>query len=144
MGTLRKIVAATLSIFLVMLFMGSTCDKSTNSKDEENPQNQLIGTWVLTTMSVNGVMLPIEMVGWSMTITFKADNTYTKTMDVGEGEETETGTWSATTTELTTTSNGVSETFPYSISGDKLSITLTIDIDEDGTDDTVVLTFTKQ
>lgn len=142
MNKLKSVLVIIMCLMLLGLFVASTCDKVTDSKDNDDG---LVGTWKLTEMSVNGISISIAAFGVSMTLVVNADETYSMTMSIGGDEDTETGTWTATSSHLTINpTGGGSETIPYTLDGDQLTLTTIEDWDEDGTDETVELIFTRQ
>ena len=131
---------------LMMLLSGSDCKKKSTT---EPGADDLVGTWVLDSVTVPGLgTFPPATLDMGMTIVIKADGTFTRTEFDGTNTTTYTGTWTATTNILTITEEGETETLPYTLDGNNLTINTTeeIDVDNDGNDETVQMTlvFTKQ
>ncbi|MEW6652681.1 MAG: lipocalin family protein [Bacteroidota bacterium] len=119
--TSLKIIAIT-----VVLFFGlSACSKDDSNPAESN--STFVGTWKLTKLSalIGGAPLEMtpELAGTQMTITAKADNTFSMTTTDGAGTRTSTGTWSISGSQLTLKfSDGTSASYEYSLSGSLLKI----------------------
>ncbi|MFC2139932.1 DUF5004 domain-containing protein [Bacteroidota bacterium] len=130
------------------------------SSDDSNPtggSDALVGTWNITsiTSTVEGVTLTIgadDIPLWLTlapelgmvpgTIVLNADGTYNVTyLDT----EVETGTWTATGSILSVTSQGetVQIELPYTISGNQATISMSVD-DGEGGILTAELVYTKQ
>ena len=137
---MRKSKSFIVILLIVILFVLS-CDDDSPSKPNAS---DLIGTWVLTKMTVGGNEYnPVEM-GFSVTIIFNSDGTFQSTEIDGEETTVDTGTWSTSgnTLTITSTEDGVTISGPYSVAGNKLTITITDE--EDGELITYIYEFTKQ
>jgi hypothetical protein len=120
----------------------------------------LVGTWDATKFefidAAGGdpvLTFDVILVDGTVVIVFGADNTYEVTVTLPFSEpEVETGTWAVDGNELTLTSGGVTTevtVLEVELTGTTLNVTaedLEFDIDEDGTDDPVLLeaTFVKR
>ncbi len=123
----------------------------TGCKKDDNPvssNDALVGTWVLTKVSYTYQQQTNEMTpeeaGMQMTITLNSDNTYNATFNMYDSPETDLGTWSATSTQLTITSNsdGVDQIMPYTLNGNKLILTMVDTFEEETME--MRMEFTKQ
>lgn len=130
--------------------MISICILVVNSCKEDNlvsPEDQLVGTWVLTKLTVTRqgqtiVQTPAEA-GVQITLILRSDKTYQMTQTDPSGTVTETGTWSSTDKEISAkSSDGKIEVIPYILAGNKLS--LTVQVEEGGIKLPIILEFTKQ
>ena len=135
---------------ILLLLLISICILVVNSCKDDNPvspEDQLVGTWVLTklTMTSQGqtiVQTPAEA-GVQITLILRSNKTYQMTQTDASGTETDTGTWSSTDKEISVkSSDGTTEVVPYILAGNKLS--LTVQIEEGGIKFPVILEFTKQ
>lgn len=143
-------IMAAKKIFLLLVI--SICILVVNSCKEDNPvspEDQLVGTWVLTklTMTSQGqtiVQTPAEA-GVQVTLIIRSNKTYQMTQTDQSGTVTETGTWSATDKEISAkSSDGKIEVIPYILAGNKLSLTVQIAIETGGNKFPVIMEFTKQ
>ena len=135
---------------ILILLLISICILVVNSCKEDNPvspEDQLVGTWVLTKLTVTRqgqtiVQTPAEA-GVQITLILRSNKTFQMTQTDQSGTMTETGTWSSTDKEITAkSSDGSTEVIPYILAGNKLSLTL--QIEEGGIKFPVILEFTKQ
>ncbi len=132
------------SLLILFLLTFIACSEDSNPTSSEAT---LTGTWKLTaiivhTTSGDMTLLP-DVIGHSMTVVLNEDGTYQATYTDPEGQHTETGTWTKADGKLTITINGVSETVEYTLSGNKLTINTTMEIEGFGVQN-VTLEFTKQ
>ena len=125
-----KITLVVCLMLVIMVITGSDCDKSTDSTAAG-----LVDTWVLTSITEDSITLTAEDADHYITIVFADDGTYSFTQTIEGDYDAGTGTWSATSTMLTMTIASVTVTFPYTLSGDTLTIT--------NTDEGIVFTFMR-
>jgi len=137
---------------ILLLLLISICILVVNSCKEDNPvspEDQLVGTWVLTklTMTRQGqtiVQTPAEA-GVQVTLILSSNKTFQMTKTDQSGTTTDTGTWSSTDKEITVkSSDGTTEVVPYILAGNKLSVTVQIAIEEGGIKSPVIMEFTRQ
>ena len=150
MSKLRSIFVTVLCLILVGFF----CDKKSSTEpDDENGNGEhpaaLVGTWELTQVEIGGQTMTPEQIGQEITVIFRADGTYTMEQTTDDETETENGTWTTTDSTITLTpTGGEPDTVPYTLAGNKLRVTVTMemDLDEDGVEEEVEVTmeFTKQ
>ena len=88
--------------------------------DDDDP---LVGTWRAT--AYNGQAMPGNV---TMTMSIRGDGTFTATTVVNGATEVDTGTWSAANGVLTTVSGGETDTVPYAIDGDTLTLGVAGDV----------------
>lgn len=158
MKHLRPFVLLSIILCLGVCVVHCDKDSGTNNGNNDNFEENLVGTWTLATMTIpnpeggDPITVPAAFAGISMVVTINANGTYSATVNFGDGEDTENGTWSATATTLTLTAAGEEIDLPYTLSGNTLTLVfnttdmgIEIDLDEDGTPDdvTLTLTFTK-
>lgn len=143
---IRKPLILILSSVLLIGGLLVQCHKKSSTGPAED---DLVGTWVLTGITIPGLgTFTPALMGYTVTVTLRNDGTYTWT-EMEEGNETSsTGTWSATSNTITLTDDGETESVPYALEGNQLSVTMTIpvDLDDDGTEEMleVTLVFTRQ
>jgi len=126
--------------FLIIGFLFIGCLGNDDDSPSAIPGSELIGSWDITGMTVNGTIVP-DMFLPDWTTTFNGDNTGSHEID-GRKEDFE---WSVSGDELTLTDeDGESETVKYSVSGKICTITTQDYFDEDDDIDTIVITFEKQ
>lgn len=137
---MRKIMRVTLMVVVAMLmvglFIGSSCDKSTNGSKDAS----LVGTWKMFNMTMtlsNGAQVtytPAAMGYTSVRITLNEDGTATATLADTDGTvETYNGIYDVDGDEITLSGTDIFEgTYTYDISGDRLTITVT-ETDDNGT-----------
>ena len=95
---------------------------------EKDPSKAIIGTWEATTveMTIEGMKMEMDIaeMGTNLSFTFRKDGTGVVSFaEEGVSEDIEL-TYSATETMLTVTIQGDTESFPYSIDGTDMTITL--------------------
>lgn len=95
---------------------------------EKDPSKAIIGTWEATTveMTIEGMKMEMDIaeMGTNLSFTFRKDGTGVASFaEEGVSEDIEL-TYSATETMLTVTIQGDTESFPYSIDGTDMTITL--------------------
>ena len=95
---------------------------------EKDPSKAIIGTWEATTVEMTIESMKMEMdiaeMGTNLSFTFRKDGTGVASFaEEGVSEDIEL-TYSATETMLTVTIQGDTESFPYSIDGTDMTITL--------------------
>ncbi|MEJ5351161.1 MAG: lipocalin family protein [Melioribacteraceae bacterium] len=137
------------TLFLItLLIFTASCNKEDNPV---SPENDIVGTWVLTKLILpdyGNMEINPQQAGISVTFKMKSDHTFEATFTDSEGSETDTGTWSVSNGKITMKSNsGETQTFDYEISGNKLRITLQMDLSEfgmPGVNTRVIMEFTKQ
>lgn len=114
---------------------------------EKDPSKAIIGTWEATTveMTIEGMKMEMDIaeMGTNVSFTFRKDGTGVASFtEEGVSEDIEL-TYSATETMLTVTIQGDTESFPYSVDGTDMTITLDGEIlEEPGMK--VVLHFVKK
>jgi len=141
-------------VFTAILFMGFImfygCDKSTDNSDENGdtgPPKSLIGSWNLisVTAEVNDQVVTVapSLLGLTMTLVVRSDDTFEATVTVDDSTETLTGTYTKTANSVTMNfSNGATQTSPYHFEGEILVIEGIIpwDLDDDGTPENIPAT----
>jgi hypothetical protein len=111
----------------MLLFTLTTCNNN-NSSNPVITNNGLIGTWLLTNISSStpqgSITVTPGLVGISMTLVFKSDNTATLLM-VQSGKTTnQSYTWITIngTIVLTSTTGGIPIIIPYTQTGNKINV----------------------
>jgi len=123
----KLVLVLLISIIVISLFM--SCKNKTTDPTEPSGSSGLVGTWKLTKLSVvtstgstTLTEAQLALLNFSIIFELKSDNTYVMT-EVDEGSTTsETGSWQATDKTLTVTSGDITQTFNYTLSGNKLSV----------------------
>jgi len=140
-------------IFLIIsLFVLTSCN--TNNSNPVLTNSGLIGTWVLTSISGStpqgSITITPGLVGISMTLVFKSDNTAILSM-VQQGQTTnQSYTWITLngTIVLTSTTGGIPIIIPYTQTGNKINVnssSILPSINYNGvTITSIMLEFTKQ
>ncbi|MGK9368447.1 lipocalin family protein [Melioribacter sp. Ez-97] len=132
------------SLLVLSLLTFIACSEDSNPTSSEPT---LTGTWKLTAITIHtdsgDLNLLPEAIGYSMTVVLNEDGTYQATYTDADGQYTETGTWTESDGKLTITVDGLPETVEYTLSGNKLTFSTTMDIEGFGTQN-VTLEFTKQ
>lgn len=113
------------------------------SDESSNDEETLIGTWILTKLKIElvpGMLTEIDpaIIGFSMTITVKEDNTYTSVITEEGVTDTFNGTWEKSGNNILMTEEGETQEIEYSLQGDTLELTFI----EDG--DPVIYVFSRQ
>ena len=138
---------------MMLLFTLTTCNNN-NSSNPVITNNGLIGTWLLTNISSStpqgSITVTPGLVGISMTLVFKSDNTATLLM-VQSGKTTnQSYTWITIngTIVLTSTTGGIPIIIPYTQTGNKINVnssSILPSINYNGvTITSIMLEFTKQ
>lgn len=144
MIVIKKLAVFLLGIIILFSIHGCKSDDGTTEPDSSS----LVGTWVLTKISIpsgtGSIVLTPEQAQIQSTIIAKADGTYTATV-VDQGITTnESGTYSTTGNKITfVLQDGTIRTTDYSRSGNKLFIKQIIEIPAAG-EVTADLEFTRQ
>ncbi|MBN2416393.1 lipocalin family protein [bacterium] len=133
---MRYMLLVVVAMLMVGLFIGSSCDKSTNGGKDTS----LVGTWKMLTMTMslsNGAQItytPAVMGYTSIRISLDEDGSATATLAHTDGSlETYEGIYDVDGDEITLSGTDIFEgTYDYDISGDKLTITVT-ETDDNGT-----------
>ena len=120
---------------LMLLITGGDCNKSSGTGPAT--VEDLVGTWVLTSVSAFGETYTPEEAEMDMTLIMNADGTYTRIFTEDSVTETYTGTWSISGNTLIIVEDGETMSIPYTFSGN----TLTLTMEED--DIEFQMTFTK-
>jgi len=136
-------------LLITLIVFASACNKDDNPV---SPENDIVGTWVLTKLILpdyGNMEITPQQVGISATFKMKSDHTFEVTFTDADGSDTDTGTWSVSNGKITMkSSSGETQTFDYEISGNKLRITLQMDLSELGIagmgNMRVIMEFTKQ
>lgn len=115
-------------LFLMMLLFILTSCNNNNSSNPVITNNGLIGTWLLTNISGStpqgSITVTPGLVGISMTLVFKSDNTATLLM-VQSGKTTnQSYKWITLngTIVLTSTTGGIPIIIPYTQTGNKINV----------------------
>jgi hypothetical protein len=130
----------------VLVNMGSC--KSDDGNPTDSPSGSLVGTWVLTKITIVNGASSIEMTPAQAqiesTIIAKSDGTYTATVKNQGVTSTESGTWSTDGKKITfKLSDGTVRITDYTITGNKLVVSQTISTPL-GADTPANLEFTRQ
>jgi len=136
-------------LLITLIVFASACNKDDNPV---SPENDIVGTWVLTKLILpdyGNMEITPQQAGISATFKMKSDHTFEVTFTDSDGSDTDTGTWSVSNGKITMkSSSGETQTFDYEISGNKLRITLQMDLSELGIagmgNMRVIMEFTKQ
>lgn len=134
-----------LSILLVSLILITGCSKDDNPTSSSG--DELVGTWALTKIiltSLGNTELTPAQAGLSGTIIMRSDRTFTATFTDSDGPSTDSGTWSVANGKITLkSSSGETQTWPYGLTGNKLTLETNLDVPNLG-NIPVRLEFTKQ
>ena len=134
---------SNLVILIIVFFAGIFV---TNCSDDEK-EDTLVGTWVLTSMKYDfglGIIITVDPteLGLSMRLTVRDDHSYTMVM-TEEGEtSTSNGEWATSGGKLFITEEGETMEFDYTLKGDKLEISF--EETEDSQTYTITQVFTRQ
>jgi hypothetical protein len=145
MSSVKKLLFVLVGIsFLVLI---ESCKKD-ESGPTESTTSSLVGTWVLTKITIlNGSSsfdLTPAQAGIESTIIARTDGTYTATLKNQGVTSTENGTWSTDGKKITfKLQDGTTTTLDYTITGNKLVVTQTISTPL-GANTPANLEFTKQ
>lgn len=130
-----KKLLSILSIALLSLVTMTSCEKT--------PTELIVGNWELTKMTISGQGITLDIdpaeAGIALTMSYKADGSYTITSSSEDGAESESGTYvyNETSSIITLTTDDYSYSFTVgSISKDELVITQ----NEEGTTISMYLT----
>lgn len=140
----RILLFPIVSAIMFTLFIGSSCDKGTESKEE----GTIIGTWRLNRVKVKDTPVGdlkltaenfLGMSGTgatSSTLRINEDGTASVLTTYTDGSEDEVGgTWMIDGDMLVVEGAGIDDTIPFDLDGNTLTLTLTLPIDfySDGT-----------
>ena len=145
MNSAKKILFILAGISLLVLI--GNC-KSDDSNPTDSPSGSLVGTWVLTKITIVNGASSIEMTPAQAqiesTIVAKSDGTYTATIKNQGVSSSESGTWSTDGKKITfKLSDGTIRITDYTITGNKLVVSQTISTPL-GADTPANLEFTRQ
>lgn len=87
---------------------------------EAAPGAKLVGKWKATAMEVDGKRYPVK--GLSILFEYKAGGKFEVVMTMKGRTKKKTGTWSATAGTLKMTVEGKTESMPYTVRGNKLTM----------------------
>ncbi|MCX7798557.1 MAG: lipocalin family protein [Melioribacter sp.] len=142
----KKIILTSFILLLVF----TSCDK----KDDNpvSPDEDIFGTWILTKVILpdyGNMELDPRAMGLSATFKMKSDHTFEMTFVDSDGTSTDTGTWSISDGKITMkSSSGDEVVFNYELSGNKMRITMQMNVSEFGLPGSgemrVIMEFTKQ
>ena len=138
----KAVLTAVLYVlFLALLIPG--CSKDSTSTDDNGDTHELVGTWRLSTLTVEGVTATAAQAGMSWTLTFRSNDTFTISLTMEGNTDTGSGDWSVSGRTVTIDDGDETWSFTYTMSGNTFS-TLIEDFEfEDGEADVTFL-FTKQ
>ncbi|MBI1937658.1 MAG: lipocalin family protein [Ignavibacteriales bacterium] len=134
-----------LLLALLLLFFTLGCEKEDNPV---SPEDQVIGTWVLTKIiytTPNGTIeFTPEAASISITLVINSDHTFSANVTQDDSTETIVGTWNVENGKVTieSTADVEPQVMDYSIEGDVLRMTINY-TDDTGTQ-TVTLVFNKK
>ncbi|MBN1128845.1 MAG: lipocalin family protein [Chitinispirillaceae bacterium] len=140
----NRLFPVALAGFVLAFGMFVGCGKESPT----GPGSSIVGSWSMTTATMEGITITAGTTTMTMDFTFKSDNTYTMTSTIyllsPAITETDAGTWSTSGSKLITLSTGetVADTVDYSLSGSTLTITGTDN--SSGTPETTVLNFARK
>lgn len=136
--------------FTILIIALTGCDK----KDDNpvSPDESIFGTWVLTKVTLpdfGNMELNPQAMGLSVTFKMKSDHTFEMIFVDPEGSNIDTGTWSISNGKITMkSSSGDEVSLDYVLEGNKLKITMQMDVSEFGLPGSgemrVIMEFTKQ
>ena len=152
----RWALSSFLTLMMLGLFTGSSCDNGTQPKTAES----IVDTWQMTQVVMKDTPVgdltftAAQFLGMSgtgaatSTLRFNADGTASLTTTYTEGDDVVVpGTWSTNGDKLTLDGAGIDDTVPYDIDRDTLTLTVTMPIDfaGDGTaeDTEIDMIYTK-
>ena len=119
-----SLLTVLLTLTLVLFNTGCDSDDSGNNPSS----NPLVGTWELSTVTVQGISLPVSTLGIFASIVTREDGTFTASTTYNGDTESSTGTWSSTSSTITLSADGESYTLPYDIENNVLTITASDDL----------------
>lgn len=136
-----------LFLFISFAFISNSCS---SDEDNSNPlssrESGFVGTWVLTKVSVTDLggttVLTPEQANMSITIQVNSDKTFSMSNTIEGKNENRSGTWNLNGDIIVLTSEGEPEYLPYTVQGNKFSIT--IYVEEGDILNSRILEFTKQ
>ena len=145
MPSMKKLLFVIVGIFFLVLT--ESCKKDDSSPTESSTAS-LVGTWVLTKITIIQGSSTLEMTPAQAqvesTIIARADGTYSATLKNQGVVTTETGTWSTDGKKVTfKVQDGTVTTLDYTITGNKLVVSETISTPL-GANTPANLEFTKQ
>ncbi len=149
----EKLFTILTSLFVSLLIILTTgCDNK--DKNPVSPEDNIVGTWVLTKLILPdfGMEYEPKTLGMNATFKMKSDKTFEVVFTDKQGSDTDLGTWSISNGKITMKSNsGDTQVFDYELSGNNLRITLTMDVSDLGLSNIpgsgavkVIMEFTKQ
>lgn len=146
MLTRKFLIVMFISIFLFLsILMNCDDDKSPTSAD-----NSIIGTWELTKLTIVTTTETtvideslLSAMGAYWTLTIKSNNEFESDYNLEAGPENETGMYSTSGNTLTVNfDSGGSDTFNYTLDGNKLTLTWTEE--DDGETENLTADFSRQ
>lgn len=124
---MRTILPSLAVLIFISLLLCTGCNKDSNPADN-NPSNNLVGTWDLTSMTTGGQPTTLADMGLqSLVLTIRADASYTVVLTHLAGNaDTQNGTYTTSGSQITLTdSTGLVTSGTYALSGNTVTFTLT-------------------
>lgn len=119
---------AIVCLSLLFVFIPSGCSED---EEESNPlsarESAIVGTWILTKVTVTDLSgtyeLTPQQANMSMTLVARSDKTFSMNSTMNGETENASGTWNLNGDFIVLASEGETELIPYTIEGNKFTIT---------------------